>query len=177
MLYMIVLLLTGVLTSDREDNGWDFGGPIFVGYPASLAFSDMHCSLTSCPRSIWLNALAAGFSISAKEQGIQRATDSVCAGAFSHALGVLYTYTAARRSSRTLIDTLEAFTAAFARSHGTDFAGAVEGAVEAAIATKDLVAKAGRAAYVGREALQEAQVPDPGAWGVAQLLEGAKCVA
>lgn len=90
----------------------------------------------------------------------------------SHALEVLYTYTAARRPSRTLIDPLAAFTEAFAASKGSDLTSAVKEAAAASEKTKDLVAKAGRAAYVGREALQEAQVPDPGAHGVVTILSG-----
>lgn len=122
--------------------------------------------------SIWSNALASGLSLSAKSASSTTATSPIWASALSHALKVLYTYTAARRPSRTLVDPLEAFTEAFAESQGGNFDAAVKSAAEASEKTKDLVAKAGRAAYVGREALQEAQVPDPGAHGVATLLKG-----
>ncbi|KAM0754935.1 dihydroxyacetone kinase 1 [Meredithblackwellia eburnea MCA 4105] len=122
--------------------------------------------------SIWSNALAAGISKAAKAQNTSSATASVWAEALSHALSVLFSYTAARRPSRTLIDPLHAFTDAFAATKGADFAAAVKEAAKAADETKDLVAKAGRAAYVGREELQKAQVPDPGALGVKTILEG-----
>ncbi|KAI5476272.1 putative dihydroxyacetone kinase 1 [Pseudohyphozyma bogoriensis] len=122
--------------------------------------------------SIWSNALAAGLSKAAKESGAKSADAAVWAAALEHALSVLYTYTAARRPSRTLVDPLDAFTAAFGASKGKDFAGAVKEAEAASEKTKDLVAKAGRAAYVGQEELAKAQVPDPGAHGVATLLGG-----
>ena len=122
--------------------------------------------------SIWLNGVASGLVAAAKEKGTQEASRPVIALALQKALDTLFTYTPARAPSRTLVDPLQAFTAAFGESEGGDFDGAVKAALEAAEKTKDLVAKAGRAAYVGREELQKAQVPDPGAWGVVKLLEG-----
>lgn len=44
--------------------------------------------------------------------------------------------------------------------------------MNAADRTRGIEAKAGRAAYVGQQALKEANVPDPGAWGVVKILEG-----
>jgi dihydroxyacetone kinase len=44
--------------------------------------------------------------------------------------------------------------------------------MSAAERTRDIKATAGRAAYVGQEALRGANVPDPGAWGVVKILEG-----
>lgn len=70
------------------------------------------------------------------------------------------------------MDPLQAFTESLGKTKGLELGQAVESARKAAEETKDLVAKAGRAAYVGREELQKAQVPDPGAWGVVKLLEG-----
>lgn len=77
----------------------------------------------------------------------------------------------ARTPSRTLVDPLEAFVSAFAASP-SDFAGSVKAGQDAAELTKTYEAKAGRAAYVGRDALKDAQVPDPGAWGVGVILQG-----
>ena len=54
---------------------------------------------------------------------------------------------------------------------GEDFQKAVKAAGEAALATKDIEAKAGRSAYVEGARLKEQQVPDPGAWGVKVILE------
>jgi dihydroxyacetone kinase len=116
--------------------------------------------------SIWSNALAAGFT------NVPTADAACWARALSHALATLYKYTAARRPSRTLIDPLSAFTDHFSASKGADLAGAVAAAVEAAEETKKVRATAGRAAYVGQGTLREANVPDPGAWGVVKILEG-----
>jgi dihydroxyacetone kinase len=97
--------------------------------------------------NIFTNALAAGVTTSAVQQKSDKATAAVWAGAFDYALTALYQYTAARRPSRTLVDPLGAFVKSFSASKGADFASAVKEAVQAANETKDLVAKAGRAAY------------------------------
>merc|ERR1712093_717250 len=122
--------------------------------------------------NIWSNALAAGVTHAATEKNAKQADSAVWAGALDYALKALYQYTAARRPSRTLVDPLEAFTSAFVKSNGADFSAAVKAAVQAADETKDLVAKAGRAAYVGQDDLQKAQIPDPGAHGISKLLQG-----
>lgn len=77
----------------------------------------------------------------------------------------------ARAPSRTLVDPLEAFVNAFS-ANLADLAAAVQAAVDAAAHTAKIDAKAGRAAYVSREQLEQANVPDPGAHGVAILLQG-----
>jgi dihydroxyacetone kinase len=119
--------------------------------------------------SITFNALAAGFV----KQDIQTSLDAeMWSIALSHALESLYKYTNARPPSRTLVDPLDAFTRVFAESKGRDLRSAVQQAINAAENTKDLVATAGRAAYVGQDTLKDRQVPDPGAWGVAKILEG-----
>jgi dihydroxyacetone kinase len=119
--------------------------------------------------SITFNALAAGFA----RQEVKAPLDAkMWSIALSHALESLYKYTNARPPSRTLVDPLDAFTRAFAESKGDDLGSAIQQATNAAEKTKDLVAKAGRAAYVGQDALKERQVPDPGAWGVVKILEG-----
>jgi dihydroxyacetone kinase len=125
-------------------------------------------SANSPSRSIWFNALASGISQAASPV----ATPAVWAAALSHALSVLYTYTAARRPSRTLIDPLSAFTEAFGHSQGLHLRAAVEEAEQATEQTKHVRATAGRAAYVEQEELEKAQVPDPGACGVVKILNG-----
>ncbi|KAJ9125697.1 hypothetical protein QFC22_000660 [Naganishia vaughanmartiniae] len=122
--------------------------------------------------SIWTNALAAGFATSTETS----ATPAAWADALGHALATLYKYTSARAPSRTLVDPLAKFTEAFSHSQGKDFAGAVDEAVKAAEHTRTIEAKAGRAAYVGQDALREANVPDPGAWGVVKILQGIQSV-
>lgn len=119
--------------------------------------------------SIWTNALAAGFAKSSA------ADANAWTHALDHALKTLYQYTPARRPSRTLIDPLAAFTEHLTTTKG-DFKGAIQAAVDAAEHTRTIEAKAGRAAYVGREALREANVPDPGAWGVVKILQGIQSV-
>ena len=88
------------------------------------------------------------------------------------ALNNLYEYTLARPPSRTLVDPLSTFILTLALSpSSTSLRDAFKSAKEAALATVDLEAKVGRAAYVDAEALREARVPDAGAWGVWCILE------
>ncbi|TYJ57598.1 hypothetical protein B9479_001680 [Cryptococcus floricola] len=47
-----------------------------------------------------------------------------------------------------------------------------EDALAAADKTKELVAKAGRGAYVNQEDLKKREVPDPGAWGIWRIVDG-----
>jgi dihydroxyacetone kinase len=114
--------------------------------------------------SIWLNALAGGF----KDAG--RADFAAWSKALTHALSSLCAYTNARPPSRTLMDPLFAFTEVLEGSK--ELSKAIEAANAATEKTKHIQAKAGRAAYVGQDQLKEAQVPDPGAFGVTKILEG-----
>jgi len=111
--------------------------------------------------SIFFSALAQGLHSSSTE-----ATD--WRGAVEFALNRLYTYTRARRPSRTLVDPLSAFVESYISGKNLDEAVGV--AAVAAEQTKDLEAKAGRSAYVESESLK-GKVPDPGAWGVKLILE------
>lgn len=77
--------------------------------------------------------------------------------------------TRARPPSRTLVDPLDAFVASLP-SKG--LSSAAEDALVAADKTKELVAKAGRGAYVNQEDLKKREVPDPGAWGIWRILDG-----
>lgn len=119
-------------------------------------------------KRIWFNALASGIS----KTNQPSATPAVWAAGLSHALSVLYSYTAARRPSRTLVDPLSAFTESFSRSNGIALKAAVVDATKAMEQTRYLQAKVGRAAYVEQEELEKAQVPDPGAYGVVKILQG-----
>lgn len=120
--------------------------------------------------SIFLNALA---------QGVQRAgSSSLSTETFAKgtkvALDNLYVYTKARVGDRTLIDTLAPFVDALNATNS--FADAVKAAVDGANNTRKLDAKFGRASYVSKEELRkfdhEGGLPDPGAIGLAALLEG-----
>lgn len=117
---------------------------------------------------IFFSALAQGLQASALKSG--NVTPQVWGQALNSALAKLYTYTRARPPSRTLVDPLSAFVEAFLTS-GYNFSTANKAAGDAAIATKDLEAKAGRSAYVEGDRLKNERVPDPGAWGVKTILE------
>ncbi|WWC99517.1 dihydroxyacetone kinase [Kwoniella sp. B9012] len=105
----------------------------------------------------------------AANQGNKQTTPDVWSGAAKQALDTLYKYTRARPPSRTLVDPLEAFIASLP-SKGLN--GAAEDAHKAADKTKELVAKAGRGAYVNQEDLKKREVPDPGAWGIWRIVDG-----
>jgi dihydroxyacetone kinase len=77
--------------------------------------------------------------------------------------------TRARRPSRTLVDPLDAFTDAIQLM---TLEQAIQKAHQAAENTRDLVALAGRSAYLNQEELARRRVPDPGAWGVWRILDG-----
>ncbi|ORY73441.1 Dak1 domain-domain-containing protein [Leucosporidium creatinivorum] len=125
--------------------------------------------------SIFFSALAKGLLEAAKEKGEEKATAEVWARGLELALNTLYRYTLARPPSRTLIDPLASFILTF-QSDPNNFNSAFEAARDAAEATRNIEATAGRAAYVDKKKLEEAEVPDAGAWGVLKALEGIKKV-
>ncbi|KAG8918917.1 Dihydroxyacetone kinase 2, partial [Tulasnella sp. 417] len=115
---------------------------------------------------IFLSALAKGLKdVTASSSA---ADLSVWAKTSACALITLQKYTRARPPSRTLIDPLTAFVEALPNG----LLGAVDAAKRAAEETKKLPAKAGRAAYVNQDDLAKANVPDPGAFGVAVIVAG-----
>ncbi|KAJ8297036.1 Dihydroxyacetone kinase 2 [Rhodotorula toruloides] len=124
--------------------------------------------------AIGLSGLSKGMLDAAKEKGSETATPEVWARGLELALNTLYRYTRARPPSRTLVDPLSSFILTFSSSptSPTALSHAIAAAHEAAEATRDLDAKAGRAAYVDQEKIREAGAPDAGAWGVWKLLEG-----
>jgi dihydroxyacetone kinase len=69
------------------------------------------------------------------------------------------------------VDPLAAFIETLAKNPANGYNAAVSAAVKAAVATKDIDAKAGRSAYVEGGRLKEKQVMDPGAWSVKVILE------
>ncbi|GAA5940291.1 uncharacterized protein JCM15063_002590 [Sporobolomyces koalae] len=124
--------------------------------------------------AILLSGLSKGLIEAAKELQQEEATVEVWARALELALNTLYQYTRARPPSRTLIDPLSSFilTLASDASEPKTLVQAFTAAHEAAEATRDLDAKAGRAAYVDQDKIRDAAVPDAGAWGVWKMLEG-----
>ncbi|GAA5995180.1 uncharacterized protein JCM10292_004583 [Rhodotorula paludigena] len=122
--------------------------------------------------AIGLSGLSKGLLDAAKEKSSDTAGKEVWARALELALNTLYNYTRARPPSRTLVDPLSSFILTFSASPSDGLTHAFKAAHEAAEATRDLDAKAGRAAYVDQEKIREAAVPDAGAWGVWTLLQG-----
>ncbi|KLO12713.1 dihydroxyacetone kinase [Schizopora paradoxa] len=120
--------------------------------------------------SIFFSALAQSLISETKSQGSTMLSNNLWASALSNALQRLYTYTRARPPSRTLVDPLSAFVDTFC-ANPDDYASAVKQAGDAAEATRLLLAKAGRSAYVASDRLKEENIPDPGAWGVKVILE------
>ncbi|THH05051.1 hypothetical protein EW145_g5078 [Phellinidium pouzarii] len=117
--------------------------------------------------SIFFSSLAQGL-VSAVSSHSCEATPEIWSSALIFALNRLFSYTRARPPSRTLVDPLTAFVQSLST---TGLAGSVKAAVDAAEATKDMDAKAGRSAYVESDLLKKEGVPDPGAWGVKVILE------
>jgi dihydroxyacetone kinase len=110
---------------------------------------------------IFLNAYSFALQSASSEEEVQRAP--------MKALEALGHHTTARPGDRTVIDALHPFCETLATSF--DLKEAVARATAGAKATRDMTPKLGRAAYVGK-AEGICEVLDPGAWGVAKLLEG-----
>ena len=106
--------------------------------------------------------------ISSVPSSTSQVTLEIWSKALNHAVDRLFSYTRARPPSRTLVDPLAAFVKTLSSS---DFSTAVKAAGDAAEATKNLEAKAGRSAYVESDLLKKEKVADPGAWGVKVILE------
>lgn len=96
-------------------------------------------------------------------------SSQIYAQAVSKAVAKLMQYTGAREGDRTVMDVLLPFAAAF--EHNADFGSAVAVAKEKAEATRYLKPKFGRASYVGKGG-KEQELPDPGAWGLMEMLSG-----
>ncbi|CUS24593.1 LAQU0S17e02564g1_1 [Lachancea quebecensis] len=120
--------------------------------------------------SIYLSALAKGIS----DSGDRFLTVGTFRMALKTALDALYKYTSARPGYRTLIDALQPFVEALNMGKGPRIA--VEAALNGAEKTRKMDALVGRASYVAKEELRklddEGGLPDPGAVGLAALLDG-----
>ncbi|MFG1694834.1 dihydroxyacetone kinase subunit DhaL [Nonomuraea sp. NPDC049309] len=131
-----------------EEHGFDVAGRVFLdevggtsGPLFGLLFTEIARALRDDPEGGWARGAAAGLA------AIQRVGE-------------------AEVGDRTLVDALAPAVAELER--GTGFAAAARAAAEGARATADLRARRGRASYVGERARG---LPDPGAMGVALLLE------
>lgn len=114
--------------------------------------------------SAWVKALALS-----GESG--EVTQKVLAATANQAYADLCKYTNARPGDRTLMDALGPFVEKWKESG--DVVAALEAAWSGSEGTRELVAKFGRASYVGQEEFdKEGGIPDPGALGVASLVKG-----
>ncbi|GMG51464.1 unnamed protein product [Ambrosiozyma monospora] len=102
-------------------------------------------------------------------------TSSTIAPVLEQALKSFYNYTRARIGDRTLVDTLAPFVTTLVSTKG-DLKQASKAAHEGAEATRKFKAKFGRATYVDESELaqfdDEGGLPDPGAIGLAALIDG-----
>lgn len=124
--------------------------------------------------AIFLTGLVQGL-LKSTDDSNSTATVKNWASAAEHAFESLGKYTPARPGDSTLVDALEPFcrTLSKAAQDGKNakeaLKEAVEAAKEGAEKTRDMMAKLGRATYVGEQA---EKVPDPGAWGIWALVDG-----
>jgi len=118
--------------------------------------------------AIFLNALAAGLRSQTPGSGKKEATIEIWANAAKQALEGLGKYTPARPGDRTLVDALEPFINQLVATN--DLKKAAQAAKEGSDSTKGMKASLGRSVYVGNEGFKE--VPDPGAYGLAEFLTG-----
>lgn len=117
--------------------------------------------------AIFLNALAHGLRQNAPLSP-QPITPTIWAKALESSLQALGRYTPAQPGDRTLMDALHPFVKTLSKTEDIEKAAAA--AQEGAQGTKGMKASLGRTVYVGGEGFQE--VPDPGAHGLAELLQG-----
>lgn len=117
--------------------------------------------------AIFLNALAHGIRIQGSGKG-EPATPQIWAKALSTAMTSMSKYTPAQPGDRTLVDALAPFVEQL-RASG-DVQKAAMAADQGAKNTKGMKASLGRTVYVGGSGFEE--VPDPGAHGLAEFLQG-----
>ncbi|KAH8801698.1 Dak1 domain-containing protein [Xylogone sp. PMI_703] len=115
--------------------------------------------------AIFLNALTNALR---QESSAGQATVSVWAKALQGACDALGKYTPARLGDRTLMDALLPFVDTLSKTG--DIKKAAEASKLGAEGTKGMVPKLGRTVYIGGSGWE--QVPDPGAWGLAELFLG-----
>jgi dihydroxyacetone kinase len=174
-----------VLARVAEERMGGTSGALYSIFLAALAAALGASSASMARGASASDSISTSASVSTSTSEEQIAVQ-MWAQAGQTALQKLYTYTRARPPSRTLVDPLAAFLDALGSvteeggnsdngkvDNRVKIAAAVRKAGEAAEKTRELEAKAGRAAYVEEGRLKEdGGMPDPGAWGVKVLLEG-----
>ena len=120
--------------------------------------------------AIFLNALEAGLRAAGRERGADGtpADAKLWAAALTSGLTNLERYTPAKPGDRTLMDALCPFVETL-RETG-DIGKAAAAGVRGAEGTKGMKASLGRTVYVGGSGWQD--IPDPGAYGLAEFLKG-----
>ncbi|KAF2197016.1 dihydroxyacetone kinase [Delitschia confertaspora ATCC 74209] len=117
--------------------------------------------------AIFLNALAHGLRQQSSSTP-QPITAAIWSRALESSMESLSKYTPAQPGDRTLMDALHPFVTTLSQTG--DVQSAAKAAEEGAKKTEGMKASLGRTVYVGGEGWQE--VPDPGAYGLAELLLG-----
>ncbi|KAH7321298.1 Dak1 domain-containing protein [Stachybotrys elegans] len=118
--------------------------------------------------AIFVNSLAASLQAAASGQPTQTITPQIWAAGLKSALVSLSKYTPAQPGDRTVIDALVPFVNTLAET--VDVKKAVDAAIKGCESTKGMKASLGRSVYVSEEGWDSC--PDPGAYGLAKLLEG-----
>lgn len=115
--------------------------------------------------AIFLNALTNALR---QQSAAKDATVSTWATALGAACEALGKYTPARPGDRTLMDALHPFVETLSKTG--DLKEAAVAARKGAEGTKGMIPRLGRTVYIGGSGFE--QVPDPGAWGLSELLLG-----
>ncbi|CUM64541.1 uncharacterized protein PRCAT00002147001 [Priceomyces carsonii] len=124
--------------------------------------------------SIFISALAQSYMNMNRKEGPFEVSRRNLAKSLEEALLSLFIYTQARTGDRTLVDALEPFITEIGKTH--DLKKAKKAAIDGAESTRKLTAKFGRASYVSENEFKkfesEGGLPDPGAIGLAALIDG-----
>ena len=117
--------------------------------------------------AIFLNAMIA--HLRSQDQGSElETTPQIWAHALKQTLGNLESYTPAKPGDRTLIDALAPFIETLAKTSDTNQA--AQPAIKGSESTKGMKPGLGRSVYVGGSGWED--VPDPGAYGLSEFLQG-----
>lgn len=117
--------------------------------------------------TIFLNSLVAG--LRAQDGQGKPVTSETWSKALDHAVEAIGKYTPAQIGDRTMMDALLPFCHALIKENVAAAAAAASAGAEA---TKHMQATLGRTVYVGREDDWMGQIPDPGAYGLSEFLQG-----
>jgi triose/dihydroxyacetone kinase / FAD-AMP lyase (cyclizing) len=117
--------------------------------------------------AIFLNSLVHNLRMQDSSTSVQ-VNAKIWASALQKSLRNLEQYTPAKPGDRTLVDALEPFVETLVKTG--DLAKSAKAATEGSESTKGMKPGLGRSVYVGGTGWQD--VPDPGAYGLSEFLEG-----